>query len=216
VKEKVDFGVTLLLAIAAIGVLANLAFGGGSGPEMGPDRLDDWELVSRDGIWFGGPSAPVVVTAIIDFQCPFCAEAHPLLERLVDEYPSEVALAVHHLPLSIHPQATQAAVAVECADEQGRGLEYMSGLFDAQSEFAKEPWVDVATASGVPTPQAFQECIHRDPESFPRIRYGAELAEERRIIGAPVIYVNGARVDRASLASTVEDEVERARRSDRR
>ncbi len=70
----------------------------------------------------GDPAAQLVVVEVSDLQCPFCrrhtSETQPTLdEAYVDT--GRVLWVFKHLPLPIHPQATDAAVAAECAGDQG-------------------------------------------------------------------------------------------------
>ncbi len=58
-----------------------------------------------------------------DFQYPYCGKAAmELLPALRREYADtgRVALAFKHLPLDIHPHASNAAAAAQCAGEQGK------------------------------------------------------------------------------------------------
>jgi protein-disulfide isomerase len=70
----------------------------------------------------GDPEAGIVVVEVSDFQCPFCqrhiVETQPTLdEAYVDT--GRILWVFKHLPLPIHPQAVDAAVAAECAGDQG-------------------------------------------------------------------------------------------------
>lgn len=115
------------------GVLA-----GGSPPTTAPPpppELPSWLNAegltpdsSRPGYTLGGdphkgdPDAELVVVEVSDFQCPFCrrhtVETQPTLdESYVDA--GSIFWVFKHLPLPIHPQAVDAAVASECAGDQG-------------------------------------------------------------------------------------------------
>ncbi len=95
----------------------------------------------------GDPDAPITIVEFSDFQCPFCARFHvqtlpALLEEYIDK--GKVNLVYRDFPIqSIHPNALPAAVAAECANEQGEYWEYHDTLFEKQSNWAR---VDSATA----------------------------------------------------------------------
>src|SRR5262249_16271947 len=79
----------------------------------------------------GAASAKVTIIEYSDFQCPFSARLHPSLKRLGGS--SRIRWIYRNFPLSsIHPRAEDAALAAECAGEQGRFWEYADALFDAQ------------------------------------------------------------------------------------
>ncbi|MFB5648394.1 MAG: DsbA family protein, partial [Candidatus Nitrosomaritimum aestuariumsis] len=89
----------------------------------------------------GDPDAPITIIEFSDFQCPFCARFHEqtlpsLLEEYIDE--GKVNFVYRDFPIqSIHPNALPAAVAAECADDQGKYWEYHDILFEKQSSWAR-------------------------------------------------------------------------------
>ena len=89
----------------------------------------------------GSPDAPITIIEFSDFQCPFCARFHvqtlpSILEEYVDS--GKVNLVYRDFPIqSIHPNALPAAVAAECANEQGMYWQYHDTLFEKQNNWAK-------------------------------------------------------------------------------
>jgi protein-disulfide isomerase len=67
----------------------------------------------------GAPSAPVVVQLWSDFECPFCAQAHPVLNELLRAYAGKVRLVWHDYPLPFHAHARLAANAGREAYAEG-------------------------------------------------------------------------------------------------
>jgi len=89
----------------------------------------------------GDPNAPITILEFSDFQCPFCARFHiQTLPLLLEEYidAGKVNLVYRDFPIqSIHPNALPAAVAAECANEQGKFWEYHDTLFEKQSVWSR-------------------------------------------------------------------------------
>jgi protein-disulfide isomerase len=89
----------------------------------------------------GDPNAPITIIEFSDFQCPFCARFHvQTLPLLLEEYidAGKVNLVYRDFPIqSIHPNALPAAVAAECANEQGNYWEYHDTLFEKQSSWSR-------------------------------------------------------------------------------
>jgi len=87
----------------------------------------------------GDPNAPITIVEFSDFQCPFCARFHvQTLPLLIEEYidSGKVNLVYRDFPIqSIHPNALPAAVAAECANEQGKYWEYHDTLFEKQNSW---------------------------------------------------------------------------------
>jgi len=64
------------------------------------------ELPSR-----GPPRAPVTIQLFSDFECPFCAQAAPIVRELESDFGGNVRIVWRNLPLPSHAHAERAAVA---------------------------------------------------------------------------------------------------------
>ncbi len=117
----------------------------------------------------GDPNAPITIVEFSDFQCPFCARFHvQTLPLLLEEYidTGKVNLVYRDFPIqSIHPNALPAAVAAECANEQGKYWEYHDTLFEKQnswnrldSDTAISTFSQYATDVGLEQ-QQFDSCL---------------------------------------------------------
>ena len=95
----------------------------------------------------GNPDAPITIIEFSDFQCPFCARFYTqTLPLIQEEYiePGKVKLVFRDYPIqSIHPNAVPAAVASECANEQGKFKEMHDMLFEKQNEWSRQETADV-------------------------------------------------------------------------
>jgi protein-disulfide isomerase len=76
-------------------------------------------LTLEDHVW-GEINAPVQMIIYEDFQCPFCTQLYDSVEQAKAEFGSDLVIAVRHFPLLNHPQALPAAIASECAADQGK------------------------------------------------------------------------------------------------
>ncbi len=113
----------------------------------------------------GDPDAALVVVEVSDFQCPFCMrhtlETQPALdEAYVDT--GRILWVFKHLPLPIHPQAVDAAVASECAGDQGSFWPMHDLLFETVERWAVDPpapvLTDLATELGLDA-GSFSACL---------------------------------------------------------
>ena len=86
----------------------------------------------------GDKNAKVTVIEFSDFQCPFCRSFYTqTLPQLESEYinTGKILFVYRDFPLeSIHPGARPAALAAECADEQGKWREMHNKMFDEQGK----------------------------------------------------------------------------------
>ncbi len=119
----------------------------------------------------GNPDATITIVEFSDFQCPFCKRFHQttlplILENYVDT--GKVKFVYRDFPIeSLHPNgAIPAALASECADEQGMFWEYHDKLFQNQKNWERlgtEEVVNVLKAYaeefGLNTNQ-FNDCLN--------------------------------------------------------
>ncbi len=141
----------------------------------------------------GNANAPVTIVEYSDFQCPFCSKFHPTMMQALEEYPNEVRWVFKHFPLnSIHPEATPAAEASECAGEQGKFWEFADDLFDNQSRLGLTLYTELAENSGLDMDQ-FNECVSSRKYQD---KVNSDLAEGTSIgvRGTPGSFVNGEAV----------------------
>ncbi len=104
-------------------------------------------------------SGDITIVEYSDLQCPFCASFHPTMQRVMKEYDGKVKWGYKHLPLtSIHPYAEPAAIASECAAEQGKFWEFADYVMANQSSLASDGINAAATAAGVKNAN-FDSCV---------------------------------------------------------
>ena len=164
-----------------------------------------FEISTADQPTRGNANASVTIVEFTDFQCPSCAQQHPVMERIVNEFGDRVRLVVRDFPLSQHANAPKAAEAAEAAREQGKYWEYVAVLFRNQSalevdklrQYASQLGLDRARFDASLDSGKFAEKVQRD------VLEGDRLG----INGTPTVYVNGRRVTDKSyegLKATIE------------
>jgi len=157
----------------------------------------------------GNPQARVTIVEFTDYQCPSCAQQHPVVERIMKEFGDRVRLVVRDFPLSQHAQAAKAAEAAEAAREQGKYWEYVAVLFRNQSALGVDKLKQYATELGLDRARfdssldsgKFADKVQRD------VIEGHKLG----VNGTPTLYVNGKRIsDRSyeSLKAKIESSLE--------
>ena len=128
-----------------------------------------------------------------DFQCPFCARFFTdTLPQIKANYieTGKVKFVYKHFPLdSIHPQATPAALAAECAKEQGKFWEYHNALFANQALLGDSNYKKWASDLGLDTEQ-FNDCY--DTQKYlTQVRNDLQEGSSAGIRGTPGFLVNG-------------------------
>jgi protein-disulfide isomerase len=162
-----------------------------AGPDLSPRKVDNWAALTSAGQWLGNPRAPVRIVEFSDFQCPFCARAHPVLEAVQRRHPDRVAILYRHFPLDrIHPFARKAALASECAAAQGRFAEYSNALFAQQDSIGSKSWARFATEAGVRDSAAFDRCF-TDAKALANVDRDARIGAETKVEVTPTLVING-------------------------
>lgn len=190
-KEKLLNALTLMIAAGLVAVLGMSVLNfAGLAPAAGSTAVADWRPVAAGGTLLGA-DAPVRVVVFSDFQCRYCARAAGELRALRDASGGRIALTFRHLPLdAIHPHARAAALASECAAEQGRFEAFHDQLFAHQQEIGVRSWADLARAAGVPDLPAYDRCVAEERHRG-RVAADVELAEKLGLTGTPAFMVNG-------------------------
>jgi protein-disulfide isomerase len=140
----------------------------------------------------GNPNATTTFVMFTDYQCPSCAEEHPILERLIAEFGDRVKFVVRDYPLTQHAEAETAAAAAEAARAQGKYWDYVALLYRNQSalqvdklkEYASQLKLDRAKFDLALASEATKQKVVRD------MRDGEKVG----VNGTPTIFVNGKMV----------------------
>jgi protein-disulfide isomerase len=177
--------------------------GSGFGPELGqslvaaetaPHGEAGFLISADDDPFLGDLRAPVTIVAFSDFTCSHCREARQTLDRVLPGYGDRVRLVYRDFPLQApgSPSFT-AALAAECADEQGAYWEMQRLLFENQPHF---DWASVRRyARGLSlNEEQFDDCLENE-------RFRQEILDDQAdgqaygVTGTPTFFVNGRRYE---------------------
>ena len=201
-RTIMEAAATVLVTAAAVAVASVYIHGqvvdGPASQREAAEEIEDWQEDTALGIRIGPADARMVVTEFMDFTCPFCAMVVPAVDSLLSHYPSQVTLVFQHFPLD-RPLSLPSAVAVECADRQGRFESMYRLLFAQQQSLGSKDWVTFAAEAEIPDAVAFEQCLTLPADSFPRIDAGRRLGERRNVTGTPTLFVNGRRLGARSF-----------------
>ncbi len=186
------------LAVVADRLLKKMNGGGEWTPpapepaELPADADDDMSLGDKD--------APVTIIEFSDYQCPFCKRFHDdaftsIQENYIDK--GLVRFVHRDFPLSFHPGAYPAAVAVECAHSQGNSLAWkLHDAIFASQELLSSGDVDenlqklAHDISGLNN-ETFDRCYNNE-DPADEIADDVDDASESGITGTPGFWIIGA------------------------
>lgn len=143
----------------------------------------------------GNPNAAVTVVEFGDLQCPACQAAHAQITApLLDKYGTQIRFEFRHFPLrSLHRYALEAAMAAECAADQGKFWEYLDLSYAEQKKLDIGQLSVWAKTLGIDT-DLFDRClgskIKRDT-----VLADYEAGQKLGVSGTPTYFVNGKKVE---------------------
>jgi protein-disulfide isomerase len=161
----------------------------------------------------GPANAPVTIVEFSDFECPFCQRLNPELDAVRKEFGDKVRIVFRQYPLAaIHPNATKAAEASLCADDQGKFWEMHDALFADRSKLPVAELKKTAAALSLDTAK-FDQCLDSGTHAE-RIKQDLREGTEVGVTGTPAIFINGramsGAVPFADLAKIIREELARA------
>ncbi len=90
----------------------------------------------------GPRNAPVTFVEYADYECPYCQQIQPVLDRLRAEYRDKLAFVYRDVPLPMHANAQKASEAAHCAGAQGKYWEFHDRIVNGKA-------LDIATLKEV-------------------------------------------------------------------
>ncbi|MBU1446298.1 DsbA family protein [Patescibacteria group bacterium] len=176
------------------------------------------EISADDDDFLGSEDAPILIVEFSEYQCPFCAkmykEIYPNLKKdFIDT--GKVKYVYRDFPLTIHTNAINAAMAAECAGDQGKYFAMHDMLFENQTTWAKEEnpktnFDEYAKNIGL-NAATFTECYESE-------KYTEEILKDKAegisygVQSTPTLFINGKLIrgvpnSYANLKSIIEGEL---------
>jgi protein-disulfide isomerase len=159
----------------------------------------------------GAKNAAVTLVEYGDYECPFCGQAHYVVEQLEQMLADSMRFVFRDFPLStVHPHATQAAEAAEAAGAQKKFWPMHDTLFENQNALEPEDLLQYATMLDLDLPRFVRELNeHRYAD---RVREDFLGGVRSGVNGTPTFFINDVRhngpFDLQSLLDAINGAVE--------
>ena len=157
----------------------------------------------------------MTLVEVSDFQCPFCKRVTPTLKQLEDKYGNDLRVVFKHNPLPFHNRSKPAALAAECAGEQGKFWPMHDNIFEGQPALEDANLESYAQKAGVNVNQ-WKSCYSSGKASS-RIEADQALAGRMGARGTPAFFINGRFLSGAqpfeNFDKLVSDELAKAKAS---
>lgn len=166
--------------------------------------------IDKTDLAIGKTDSDVIVVEYSDTECPFCAQLHPTMKQLKEEYASKISFVYRYFPLTqIHPNAFDEARAVYCVGKVGgaeKRVAYVDEMFTykiskqnmtlpkgGRESLAKNIGIDMT---------AFNECL-QGPESGDTVNAGIQDGITAGVEGTPATFVLLKKKDTYEVVSLV-------------
>jgi protein-disulfide isomerase len=137
----------------------------------------------------GDKDAPIQLVEFSDFECPFCARAHPTIQQVLSAYGDKIRFVYRHYPLPNHPNAKPAAEASACALEQDRFWPFHDRLFANTSKLAGTDLKAHAASAGLDMAR-FTSCFE-SRKYKDQVERDITEAGGAGVTGTPAFFING-------------------------
>jgi protein-disulfide isomerase/uncharacterized membrane protein len=151
----------------------------------------------------GPENAPIQLVEFSDFECPHCAQAYVALKDLLPRYQNQIRFTYHHFPLSNdcnsaisqkgHEHACRAAVAGDCAAQQGRFPPYANLLFANQGNLDDKSLSSYAKQAGLDV-DAFEKCMS-STAAAERVADDIKEGQKAGVRSTPTFFINSRKVE---------------------
>ena len=139
----------------------------------------------------GPAGAPISIVEFGDYNCPYCQRWHrEVYEELLAAYPDQIHFTYVDYPIvGGGAIGFKAALAANCAEQQGAFWEYHDALFSRMYPLDRAGFEGAAQSLGLDS-QALLECIDSGRfagEIQADLEYGANIG----VSGTPTFFING-------------------------
>lgn len=137
----------------------------------------------------GADEAAVLLVDFGDFQCPTCKQASAIVQEALAKRPGIARHAwIHAYNSENHPAAEGAAIASQCAHQQGLFWPFHDLLFQEQDKLSPLLYNQIAQTLKLDK-TAFQACLS-DTKIRDRVRAHAQFASRQGITEVPYLLIN--------------------------
>ncbi len=180
-------------------------------------RAEQARLVRMHSPVLGPQGAPVTIVEFFDPACETCRAFHPIVKRLMAQYPDEVRLVIRYAPF--HQGSDQVVKLLEAAKRQGRYQAVLEAVLEAQPLWADhgrpnpDLTFEIAKAAGLDIERARQDMA--GPEMQALLVQDVEDLNALQVKRTPTFFVNGRSLPSFGpdqLAALVAEEVAKVKR----
>ena len=147
---------------------------------------------SSDDPYLGAENAEITIVQFAEYQCPYCSTVNQEIEKVIAAYPGKVKMVFRDFPLSFHEDAVPAAIAANCAGEQGKYWDMYRILMANQTALKDANLTSYAQSLGLDMSK-WTTCA-QDPKQQAEVEGDLQDGLKAGVNGTPSFFVNGIRL----------------------
>ena len=165
----------------------------GSQDPNGIRQVTRYPVSEDDDPVYGPAAAPITIVEFSDFQCPYCLKwENEVWPQLKEQYAGQIRLVYRDFPLTGHSEAKPAALAADCANEQGKFWEYHDLLFGGGLSLDRSTFETYASQVGLNLDN-FRKCLD-DQRYTSEVEADFQYASQLGVQATPTFFINGIAV----------------------
>lgn len=162
------------------------------------------QVVRPDSHRLGEPgTGKVVLVEFLDFECEACRAAYPIVEDMRKKYAGKVDFVMRYFPIPSHPNAQNAALAVEAAARQGRLEAMYQRMYDTQAAWGEQQQSKAALFRGFAEELGLDTAAYdkavADPDTAERVERDRQDGLSLGVSGTPTFFLNGQMLNLTSV-----------------
>src|SRR3989338_5468889 len=148
-------------------------------------------LESNDPL-IGDKNAELTIIEFGCYACPYSRSAEPIVKEVLDYYKGKVNIQFKTFVIPRHTYSYQAALAANCAQEQGQYQRYHEVMFEKQDYMVNASFSEFAMTIGLNMTE-FNDCMAKE-------EYKAEINEDTLmgmnagVTGTPTFFINQQKI----------------------
>lgn len=152
---------------------------------------------------FGKADSKVTLIEYGDFQCPPCAQVHPIIKKVTEQYKDQLQFVFRNFPItSAHANAKAAAGTAEAAGLQSKYWEMHNKIYEGQANWSNltstertDFFANYAKEIGLDMTKFNADLAAAPTTISKKIDFDAALGKKAGVEGTPTFYLNGVKLD---------------------
>jgi protein-disulfide isomerase len=194
--------------LVAQAVSQAISAAGGRAPAV-PTIPEFVDVSVDDDPFLGAENAQVTLIEFGDFRCGYCRRfSDETLQQLLTTYEGRLRYVYRDMPI-LGQESENAAVAAECADDQGAFWQFHDYAYANQSLLSRETYLNFAREHELDL-NRFTACLD-NPATRQEVVADRQVAQQIGVTGTPGFFVNGRFISGAQpydvFASVIDEEL---------